>query len=128
LAHGWSQAIHDEETGLRSILSLARSHCPISAYELYENLGFSVFISRHLHALSIRMQPKKPVRTQAPPLSRREIEVLKLSADGKTAYEIARILNLSERTVNFHVHRAIEKLGVNNKMAAVMAAVRAKVI
>jgi DNA-binding CsgD family transcriptional regulator len=128
LAHGWSQAIHDEETGLRSILSLARSHCPISAYELYENLGFSVFISRHLHALAIGMQPKKPVRTQAPPLSRREIEVLKLSADGKTAYEIARILNLSERTVNFHVHRAIEKLGVNNKMAAVMAAVRAKVI
>ncbi|MNL39966.1 DNA-binding transcriptional activator SdiA [compost metagenome] len=53
---------------------------------------------------------------------------MKLSADGKTAYEIARILSLSERTINFHVHRAIEKLGVNNKMAAVMAAVRAKVI
>lgn len=83
-----------------------------------------MFISRHLHALAIGMQPKKPARTQAPSLSRREIEVLKLSADGKTAYEIARILNLSERTVNFHVHRAIEKLGVNNKMAAVMVAVR----
>jgi DNA-binding CsgD family transcriptional regulator len=128
LQHGWSQAIHDEETGLCSILSLARSHCPISAYELYEHLGFSVFISRHLHALAIAMQPKKHTRPQAPPLSRRELEVLKLSADGKTAYEIARILNLSERTVNFHVQRAIEKFGVNNKIAAVIAAARSGAI
>ncbi len=59
--------IHDEETGLRSILSLARSHCPISAYELYEHLGFSVFISRHLHALALAMHPEKPARPQAPP-------------------------------------------------------------
>jgi LuxR family transcriptional regulator len=128
LQHGWSHAIHDEESGLCSILSLARSHCPISAYELYENLGFSVFISRHLQALALGMQPKKPARSQAPPLSRRELEVLKLSADGKTAYEIARILNLSERTVNFHVHRSIEKLGVNNKIAAVIAATRSGAI
>jgi len=128
LQHGWSQGIHDEETGLRSILSLARSHCPISAYELYEHLGFSVFISRHLHALALAMHPEKPARPQAPPLSRRELEVLKLSADGKTAYEIARILSLSERTVNFHVHRAIEKFGVNNKIAAVIAAARSGAI
>ena len=128
LQHGWSQAIFDEETGQRSILSLARSHCPISAYELYEHLGFSVFITRHLHALAIARQPRKPARPQAPPLSRRELEVLKLSADGKTAYEIARILSLSERTINFHVHRAIEKLGVNNKIAAVIAAARSGAI
>ncbi|MCY1404408.1 Transcriptional activator protein AnoR [compost metagenome] len=128
LQHGWSQAIFDEETGQRSILSLARSHCPISAYELYEHLGFSVFISRHLHALAIARQPRKPARPQAPPLSRRELEVLKLSADGKTAYEIARILSLSERTINFHVQRAIEKLGVNNKIAAVIAAARSGAI
>ena len=128
LQHGWSQAIFDEETGQRSILSLARSHCPISAYELYEHLGFSVFITRHLHALAIARQPRKPAHPQAAPLSRRELEVLKLSADGKTAYEIARILSLSERTINFHVHRAIEKLGVNNKMAAVIAAARSGAI
>jgi LuxR family transcriptional regulator len=54
--------------------------------------------------------------------------VLKLSADGKTAFEISRILSLSERTINFHVHRAIEKLGVNNKIAAVIAATRSGAI
>jgi LuxR family transcriptional regulator len=128
LQHGWSQAIHDEDSGLRSVLSLVRTHCPISAYELYENLGFTVFINRHLHALALRAFPKKPAGPQVPPLSRREVEVLKLSADGKTAFEISRILSLSERTINFHVHRAIEKLGVNNKIAAVIAATRSGAI
>ncbi|MGE8154230.1 autoinducer binding domain-containing protein [Pseudomonas vancouverensis] len=128
LAHGWSQAIHDEETGLCGILSLARSHCPISAYELYEYLGFTVFIGRHLHTLATRIHFRKPASPRPPALSAREIEVLKLSADGKTAYEIARILSLSERTINFHVHRAIEKLGVTNKIAAVIAAARSGTI
>jgi LuxR family transcriptional regulator len=124
LQHGWSQSIHDEQSDLSSTLSLARSHCPITAYELYENLGFMVFISHHLHALVAQAQPKRPPLPVAPHLSPREIEVLKLSADGKTAYEVARILCLSERTVHFHVHRAIEKFGVNNKMAAVIAATK----
>jgi DNA-binding CsgD family transcriptional regulator len=128
LHHGWSQAIHDEETGLLSILSLARSHCPISAFELYENMGFTVFISRHLHALAARTHPKKSPCLETSPLSVREIEVLRLSADGKTAFEISKILSLSERTVNFHVHKAIQKLGVNNKMAAVIAATRSGAI
>ncbi|MEO6678692.1 MAG: autoinducer binding domain-containing protein [Pseudomonas sp.] len=128
LQHGWSQSFHDEDSGLYSILSLARSHCPITAYELYENLGFTVFISRHLHALAAQHLPKRAARPSTPHLSPREVEVLKLSGDGKTAYEISRILNLSERTVNFHVHRAIEKLGVCNKTAAVIKAVRVGVL
>jgi len=126
--HGWSQSILDEDSGMCSMLSLARSHCPITPYELYENLGFTVFISRHLHALVTQTLPKKVPASPIPHLSPREIEVLKLSADGKTAYESARILNLSERTVNFHVHSAIQKLGVNNKIAAVIKAARSGAI
>jgi LuxR family transcriptional regulator len=57
-------------------------------------------------------------------LSTREVEILKLSADGKTAYECSRILSISERTINFHVRSAIQKFGVNNKIAAVIKAVR----
>ncbi|NBB59285.1 LuxR family transcriptional regulator [Pseudomonas sp. ODNR1LW] len=122
--HGWSQSVHDDESGLCSILSLARSHCPISSFELYENLGFSVFMGQHLHALAVRSLPKHPAKLASPHLSLREVDVLKLAADGKTAYESARILNLSARTVNFHVQSAIEKLGVNNKISAVIAAVK----
>ena len=124
LQHGWSQSVHDEDSGVCSILSLARSHCPITAFELYENLGFSVFIGRHLHTLIAQTLPRKSAKPPVPHLSPREIDVLKLAADGKTAYESARILNLSARTVNFHVQSAILKLGVNNKISAVIAATR----
>lgn len=125
LQHGWSQAVHDEANGLCSILSLARTHCPVSAWELYENLGFSVFIGRHLHDLVAQTLPKLPAKSSVAHLTPREVDVLKLAADGKTAYESARILNLSARTINFHVQEAIRKLGVNNKISAVIAAVKA---
>ncbi|WP_160108355.1 helix-turn-helix transcriptional regulator [Pseudomonas izuensis] len=125
IQHGWSQAVHDDDSGFCSILSLARSHCPISPWELYENLGFSVFIGRHLHKLVVQTLPKEPAKSSTPQLSPREIDVLKLAAAGKTAYESARILNLSARTINFHVQEAIRKFGVNNKVSAVIAAVKA---
>ena len=55
-------------------------------------------------------------------LSAREAEVLRWMADGKTSSEAARILALSERTVNFHVSSALAKLGAANKTAAVVKA------
>ncbi|MGH8384683.1 MAG: helix-turn-helix transcriptional regulator [Pseudomonas sp.] len=125
LQHGWSQAVHDEETGLCSILSLARSHCAVSAWELYENLGFSTFIGHHLHKLIAQTMPKAAKKATTQNLTPREVDVLKLAADGKTAYESARILNLSARTINFHVQEAIRKLEVNNKVSAVIAAAKA---
>lgn len=55
-------------------------------------------------------------------LTLREIEVLKWSAEGKTAAEVAMILDVKIRTVNFHISSAIRKMGVNNKMSAVVQA------
>jgi LuxR family transcriptional regulator len=125
LEHGWSQSFHDEKIGLCSILSLARSHSPISALEVYENFGFSVLMSSHLHGLVAQSLPKKPVRPATPHLSPREIAVLELAATGKTAEQSARILNLSARTVHFHTQSCIEKLGVCNKISAIIAAIKA---
>ena len=60
--------------------------------------------------------------TIARKLSKREISVLRWTAEGKTASAIAEILNISERTVNFHSNNAIEKLDVPNKTAAAVQA------
>lgn len=128
LQHGWSQSLNDEENGSCSILSMARSHCPITALELYENLGFSVFMCRHLHALVAQSLPKRLMKPSTPHLSPREIKVLELAAVGKTADESARILNLSARTIHFHIQSAIEKLGVNNKISAIIAAIKANLL
>ena len=49
--------------------------------------------------------------TTTPPLTRRERQVLKLVAQGKTSEQIARELMLVKRTVDFHVENACRKLG-----------------
>lgn len=55
-------------------------------------------------------------------LTRREVEVMTLTAIGKTRSEIAQILSLSEETVKDYVIRACRKLhAVNKTHAAVLA-------
>jgi len=56
------------------------------------------------------------------PLTKREIEVLKLVKEGFLSKEISDKLTISFHTVNTHRQRVIEKLGVNNSMEAVVLA------
>ncbi|GAA3021794.1 response regulator transcription factor [Streptosporangium longisporum] len=64
------------------------------------------------------------VRTPADPLSARELEVLRLIADGATNREAAVRLFISEATVKSHVLHIYAKLGVNDRAAAVAVAFR----
>ncbi len=48
-------------------------------------------------------------------LSNREREIVKLIADGKSNKEIARILNISEKTVKTHVKNIMLKLDVDSR-------------
>jgi predicted ATPase/DNA-binding CsgD family transcriptional regulator len=57
-------------------------------------------------------------------LSRREVEVLRLVAAGRTNREIAAELVLSERTVAHHVDSILTKLGVSTRSAATAFAFR----
>lgn len=57
-------------------------------------------------------------------LSNRECEVLYWVAYGKTSWEISKILVLSERTVNFHVAKCIQKLNAANRSHAAVKAVQ----
>ena len=52
------------------------------------------------------------------PLTPRETECLIWTAKGKTAGDIADILNISEHTVRFHIARAMKKLNVYSKTHA----------
>ncbi|MGW6443192.1 response regulator [Lentzea sp. NPDC055074] len=63
------------------------------------------------------------VRTPAPaPLSRRELEVLELIAQGTTNREAGKRLFISETTVKTHLLHVYAKLGVHDRAAAVAAA------
>jgi DNA-binding NarL/FixJ family response regulator len=64
----------------------------------------------------------------APRLSPREIEVLKLVAQGRTNREVAGALHLSENTVKNHVANILDKLHLRSRLEAVMYAMRTKLL
>jgi DNA-binding NarL/FixJ family response regulator len=55
-----------------------------------------------------------PARTGASALTDRQREIVQLVAKGLTAKEIASVLGLSVRTIEFHKYRAMETLGAAN--------------
>lgn len=57
-------------------------------------------------------------------LSTREKEVLNWLRLGKTSWEISKILEIAERTVNFHINNIMRKLDVSNRLQAVSEANR----
>ena len=61
-------------------------------------------------------------------LNDREIETLTWVARGKTSLEISQILNLSKRTVDFHIDNARNKLGVSTRTEAAIKAVTGRLI
>ena len=61
-------------------------------------------------------------------LSEREVDVLSWAASGKTAIETAKILNVSERTVNFHLGNCASKLKVRSKTQALLKAISLNIL
>ncbi len=57
-------------------------------------------------------------------LTKREIEVLSLIAQGHSSKEAADTLYVSKRTVDFHLANIYDKLQVNNRVQAFRAATR----
>lgn len=119
LCHGWSQGAHSE--GVFSILDVSRQNERISDEEWYEKAGQVLLLCNLIH-MNLADEVKRKI--EALHLSEREIEVLRWSAVGKTAEEVADILKLSESMVNFHARNTILKLGVQNKVAAIARAAR----
>jgi two-component system nitrate/nitrite response regulator NarL len=64
----------------------------------------------------------------APTLTDREREILRLIADGKSLPQIAKELYLGVTTVKTHVQHLYEKLGVSDRAAAVAEAMRRRLI
>ena len=57
-------------------------------------------------------------------LTRRELEVARLAAEGYTATEIGRRLNIGARTVESHIASAYSKLGISSRLQLIRMASR----
>jgi two-component system NarL family response regulator len=70
----------------------------------------------------------KPQVPTGPRLTDREMEVLRLVAQGLNNRDIAKQLFISENTVKNHIRNILEKLHLHSRMEAVVYAVREKMI
>ena len=87
-----------------------------------------VVASKLLHHVGQQQQRNIPIRGSMPmqveELTERELEVLRLLAQGMPNKEIATHLIISERTAKFHVSSIMGKLGATNRTEAVSLAVQ----
>jgi DNA-binding NarL/FixJ family response regulator len=77
-------------------------------------------IMQNLASLSAQNAKQPP----AVSLSEREIEILRLVAEGQSNAAISGKISLSENTVKYHLKNIMQKLNAHNRMEAVIIAVR----
>jgi DNA-binding CsgD family transcriptional regulator len=108
-------SLHDIEWGF---IAFTSNH-DVSKKELDSRILDSIHFIDYCSHIFEKISKKNRLISE---LSSRETEALEWAVVGKTSWEIARILHISERTVNFHLSNAASKLGVKGRRAACTAA------
>ncbi|RZU00873.1 helix-turn-helix transcriptional regulator [Rivibacter subsaxonicus] len=73
---------------------------------------------------ALRLLIPDVIEAERPRLTPRELETLRWTMEGKTAWEVGAILGISERTAVLHINNAMHKLDATNKHQAVLKALR----
>jgi two-component system, NarL family, nitrate/nitrite response regulator NarL len=107
-AAGYLSKESDRDDIVAAVVACARG-ASVLAPELVTSLATQVHQHAHL---------------QAPLLSERESQILRLIADGKSVPDMAKELYLAQTTIKTHIRRLYEKLGVSDRGAAVAYAMR----
>lgn len=120
-------SMHDEvETVRRAVASGASGYLmkDAPASELQEAIQSVVATGRYLSpALVMRLQQPQPPAIDEQ-LTARQIEILRLIAQGKASKEIAFELGLSPKTVDVHRARIMERLAINDIASLTRYAIR----
>ena len=123
LLYGASFAVHGGH-GEAAMLSLASSQSSYKAQQdILSLIGKSQLLACYLHeAIQRIVLSKGPLLLTKMELTLREKECLLWAAEGKTGGEIADILQITERTVTFHLQNAGNKMGASNRQHAIARA------
>jgi DNA-binding NarL/FixJ family response regulator len=96
----------------------------VASGQKYICADISLYLLSKLNTTPSKMQlPVAPVKATTTDLSKREIEVLQLIAQGLTNTEIADKLFTSKRTIESHRQSLLEKTGSNNTATLIRFAV-----
>jgi DNA-binding CsgD family transcriptional regulator len=121
LCDGITTGSVDQACGLATFCSFASEHTLDAKHlvPLVEYLGY------YIHMALIRSAPRSVSQTDqcVKELSSREVTVLNWMKNGKTNWEIGKILGVSERTVRFHIESIFSKLEVTSRSQAVATAI-----
>lgn len=91
---------------------------PVSEEEILQCRPIAALFAAYLHRACVK-HLSELCENRMPRLSPREIECLSWASAGKTSWEIGMLLDISERTVVFHLQNAATKLGVVGRQHAV---------
>jgi len=89
------------------------------AHEWLEQLGSTWHAETESNRILVRFGLAKPIE-----LTPRELEVIRLVAEGLSNKEIGQLLAISPRTVNFHLDNLFAKLNVRSRTEAAILALR----
>lgn len=118
---GWTQPCRGAR-GVHGIFTLARAGVPLHDDELKYKLTAMMRLAERAHLAFSKSFVHMHLPEMNVHLSRKEREVLRWSGDGKTSSEVGMLMYISERTVNFHINNALQKLNASNKVSAVIKA------
>lgn len=93
--------------------------------QLMQMVGGLQLLAAHALTAAARLLGPNLQTSEFPKLTKRELDVLSWTAQGKTAWEVSVILGMSEKTVNFHLGNTMRKLNVSSKHQAVLKCVAA---
>ena len=118
IRHGVTIPIHDRQ---RRIATLTLADC--DSRSAFDGRAQKCCHQLHLVAIYLHAQLRNvtpaPSSSLRPYLTQRETTCLQWAARGKSALDIAEIINISRRTVVFHTENAKRKLGVATIQQAV---------
>lgn len=121
---GIAMALHLPQ-GRHFVLGVNRDQAlPDDPVELTRIVANLQLFTVHAQDAAMRIMLPASADPDAPALTPREVEALRWTMDGKTAWEVGAVLGISERTAVLHINNAMHKLGCINKHQAVLKALR----
>lgn len=119
LTCGATVPIHSVEGGLATVTAIRIDPERAFLEEANRQLGTFSLLAQHLHRAAYRALPPADRSGNVLGLTARELECLRWAARGKTAQDIAVILDRSLATVCLHLNNAMRKLGAQNRAQAI---------
>lgn len=122
IACAFKEYLQNQPATVISLIIDSESSCPIFKMELQ-------YLLPHLHRFISRLTfTEARTDEDLPALTSREIEVLRWVGYGKNTWDISMLLNITERTVKFHLKNTFDKLNVVSRAQAIAVALNNGII